>query len=71
MSKRGDLAKYAFKFKNHQEALEQEILLQLSKSPEQRMKDFAELQKRVFGENSVDIRESGVARILRREKDAS
>lgn len=71
MSKRGDLAKYAFKFKSHQEALEQEILLQLSKSPAQRMKDFAELQKRIFGEDNVDVRESGVAQLLRRKKDAS
>jgi hypothetical protein len=60
LSIKEEMKKNAFKFKSHEEALEKEIEIQSQKSHYQRMLDFMEIQKRVWGSNIIGIRESGV-----------
>ena len=54
-------------FGSHEEARADEIARQAKLSPFERMKQFMELQRRVWGTDNPDVRESGAVHIERRD----
>lgn len=55
-------------FENHREARAHEIAQQARLTPYQRMQQFMELQDRIWGSGTPDIRESGAVNIERRDR---
>jgi alkanesulfonate monooxygenase SsuD/methylene tetrahydromethanopterin reductase-like flavin-dependent oxidoreductase (luciferase family) len=54
-------------FRSHREARAHEIAEQAKRSPYERMVQFMELQRRIWGSDNPDVRESGAVNIERRD----
>jgi hypothetical protein len=54
-------------FRSHKEARAAEVAQQAQLSPYERMKQFMELQSRIWGTDTPDVREAGTVKIVRRE----
>jgi len=55
---------HAHTFSNHEEARQHEITRQAAASHRERMRQFIGLQRRVWGEDNPDVRESGTVRVF-------
>ena len=55
-------------FGSHDEARAHEIAQQAKRSPYERMKQFMELQQRIWGTDNPDVREAGTVNIERRDR---
>jgi alkanesulfonate monooxygenase SsuD/methylene tetrahydromethanopterin reductase-like flavin-dependent oxidoreductase (luciferase family) len=55
-------------FESYEEARADEIARQARLSPYERMQQFIELQRRVWGTDNPDVRESGEVNIKRRDE---
>lgn len=55
-------------FRSHEEARADEIARQARLSPYERMQRFIDLQRRVWGRDNPDVRESGVVNIEQRDE---
>ncbi|MGM0555589.1 MAG: hypothetical protein ACQEVA_04330 [Myxococcota bacterium] len=66
-AERGSLRDTVRVFHSHEDAREHEIARQAELSPYERMKHFIELQRRVWGDDNPDVRETGVVEVGTRD----
>jgi hypothetical protein len=60
---------HAHAFSDHEAARQHEIARQAAASHRERIRQFIELQRRVWGEDNPDVRESGAVRVFRRDDE--